>query len=502
MTSSTLLAPNKTEAIKTPDEWQEIWENKTQNILCDSSLSQKQINIFISSIKDFIATFCGKSPYYIKIEDFKNYLRDKSYDSIQGLLFFYDKIAFSQKHLTIIDELFLNRKEIHLSNKNKERNWTEYWWDKTVEELVSLNVKVDTRNEIKSLITPFLKKNKTAPYKIPVTAIENILKKYWANDGDSFIYIEQGLKALYSVTKTKHSDESQARLITIHSFKTAMINGIFSIIKKQCQLNNYSSATIKNYTASIKQYMEYLKRRPQLGDRKVIENYILSLKNDSKLKPRTINLSSSALQFFYKNVLEFSETFKKIPRMKPGLSLPKVYSLKQVQKLLNALDNEKHRLVLFLAYGCGLRCEEISKLSFDDIIWERNLLHVTGKGSKDRQIMLDKIVKKALKKYYNAHKKQKYLFINESTGKLLHKRTINKIYENACVKSKVKKISGIHTLRHSFATHMLELGVDLRKIQVLLGHSSIKTTQIYTHISTKEISKTKSPISELEIKDR
>jgi site-specific recombinase XerD len=130
------------------------------------------------------------------------------------------------------------------------------------------------------------------------------------------------------------------------------------------------------------------------------------------------------------------------------------------------------------------------------------LLHVKGKGSKDRQIMLDKIVRSALKKYYNIHKEQKYIFINENTGNLLHKRTISKIYENACKASGINKISGIHTLRHSFATHLLEQGVDLRKIQILLGHSSIKTTQIYTHVSSKEISKIKSPISGLDIKER
>jgi site-specific recombinase XerD len=186
--------------------------------------------------------------------------------------------------------------------------------------------------------------------------------------------------------------------------------------------------------------------------------------------------------------------------MKTGGTLPKVYSQQQVQKLISAVGNAKHQLVLILAYGCGLRLEEIRTLNYTDFDFDKSLLRLKqGKDSKDRVIMLDPVIQQCVENYCISTKIKGNIFTNDSSGELLSRRTLSKIFDNACIKAGVIKLGGIHTLRLCFATHLLEQGTDLRYIQKLLGHSSSKTTEIYTHVSAKSISKIRSPIAQLDV---
>lgn len=213
--------------------------------------------------------------------------------------------------------------------------------------------------------------------------------------------------------------------------------------------------------------------------------------------PHTINLAAAALMFFYIEVLKFKISVESIPRMKTGKDLPNVYSRAEVSKLLESTSNPKHKLILMLAYGCGLRLAEIVALKPTDIDWFREVIRIHGKGSKERDLPLDQCLQTPLKSHLAANQRLVYLFEGSEKGQSYPPRTIQKIYDNACEKSKIHRRGGIHTLRHSFATHLLEQGVDLRKIQVLLGHSSVKTTQIYTHVSREEIAKIRSPLASL-----
>jgi len=481
---------------KSPEEWREIWIKKSGEILKEQHIPSEQKSLFLEHINDFLNEFPGP-PYYIPEEKLKNYLADKKNDPVMGITFFFEHVASSDKHLDILHAFHPDLNE--QSNK-KKTDWTEIWLDKIDEQLVSQNVPVNERQEIRHTIAPFLEKAKTHPRFIPVKTIESFLLKHYKQDGNGFIYVYQGLDALYSKIKENWPDESQARLIAVSYFQKSKIDTLLADVAAKLQLRNYSGSTVKNYTGSIKGYLNYLGKRPSQNDKEKIEEYLLFLKNNRQIRPRTINLNSAAIAFLYRNVLEFPDTIKDIPRMKPGKPIPKVYSPEQVRKIINAANNDKHQLMLILAYGCGLRLKEIAELTFENVIWERDLLHVTGKGTKDRQIMPDPIVRNALEKYHKSHLSQDFIFEGVKPGQPISKKTIYKVYSYACKKAGVPKISGIHTLRHSFATHMLDQGTDLRRLQVVLGHSSIKTTQIYLYVSTKEISKIKSPISGMKIR--
>ncbi|MDI6891018.1 MAG: tyrosine-type recombinase/integrase [Thermodesulfovibrionales bacterium] len=167
---------------------------------------------------------------------------------------------------------------------------------------------------------------------------------------------------------------------------------------------------------------------------------------------------------------------------------------------LSSVENIKHKAILMLVYSAGLRVGEVVKLKPEDIDSKRMLIHIKEpKGRKDRYTMLSETALEVLRQYWKAYKPQKWLFEGARTDRYISIRTVQKILEHACKKADIKKEITVHTLRHSFATHLLEGGTDLRYIQEILGHAHSKTTEIYTHVSTKNISKIKSPLDTLKL---
>lgn len=271
---------------------------------------------------------------------------------------------------------------------------------------------------------------------------------------------------------------------------------------EEMKLRNYSKRTINSYSSIIKGYLGWLNREPGENDVQDIKNHLLFLKHDRELSTRTVNLHAAGIEYFYKTVLRYEIKNVGLPRMKTGKPLPKVYSTENIEKILNIYENEKHRLVLQMAYGCGIRLGEIVNLQVKDVDWDRKLVWIrNGKGQKDRRVMLSPKIKKSLENYLAIRKSNRYIFEGVQSGQQITRRTVEKIFEKACKMAGVQKLGGIHTLRHSFATHLLEQGTDLRYIQELLGHSSIKTTEIYTHVSSNDISKIKSPIEALNVRE-
>jgi site-specific recombinase XerD len=180
--------------------------------------------------------------------------------------------------------------------------------------------------------------------------------------------------------------------------------------------------------------------------------------------------------------------------------VPVVLSKEEVAKILNAVDNIKHKAILMIAYSSGLRVNEVVKLKAEDIDSKRMLIHIKGaKGRKDRYTLLSETVLETLRAYWRKYRPQKWLFEGAREGRYLSTRTADKIFVNACEKAGTKKEVPFHTLRHSLATHLLEGGTDLRYIQKLLGHTHSKTTEIYTHVSTKSLGKIVSPIDTLNL---
>jgi site-specific recombinase XerD len=187
-----------------------------------------------------------------------------------------------------------------------------------------------------------------------------------------------------------------------------------------------------------------------------------------------------------------------IPRPKKERKLPEVLSQNDIPRILQSVNNEKHRAILTLTYSAGLRISEVVHLKIEDIDGERMLIHVRqGKGRNARYTILSREALKVLRNYIKAYRPKTWLFPGGKEGKHLTERSVQKIFERALKKAGIKKDVSIHSLRHSFATHLLENGTDLRYIQELLGHKHSKTTEIYTHVSEKEMRRIQSPLDRL-----
>jgi integrase/recombinase XerD len=266
---------------------------------------------------------------------------------------------------------------------------------------------------------------------------------------------------------------------------------------RELDARNYSDRTIENYRAALHSYFRWLKRAPRtLGDRESLLAYATYARDTLGLSVGTVNLQAAAIQFMYRHVVGADDFIATLPRMKGGRQLPKVYAEQDVAAVLKALKNTKHRLMLMLAYGCGLRLGEIHRLEWTDIDLARQTIVVRGKGRKERTVMIDPLVLGLLTRYRAPEQRTGLVFIADD-GRQLHRRTISKVFERAFEIAGVRRKGGIHTFRHSFATHLMEHGTDTRIVQELLGHANSKTTEIYTHVSTRVIQRVKSPLSNL-----
>jgi len=271
-------------------------------------------------------------------------------------------------------------------------------------------------------------------------------------------------------------------------------------LEKELRVRNYSTNTVTNYRIALRDLQGWLGRAPVGEDSGRVKEYCVELRSRRGLAPSTVNLRSAALSFFFEHVLGTGKLEELAERMKTGRPLPKVYAPEDIQALLASERNSAHRLILLLAYGCGLRLSEIRSLKPGDVHTGMEVLWVRhGKGNKDRAAMVDESIRPFLRAYLKEIGDQEWMFVSSQTGAQLTKRTIGKVFEKACARAGVKRLGGIHTLRHSFATHLLEQGTDMRYIQKLLGHTSIKTTELYTHVATHRITRIRSPVSMLNL---
>jgi len=266
-------------------------------------------------------------------------------------------------------------------------------------------------------------------------------------------------------------------------------------------LKNLSPHTQRAYLAAVTGLTRHYQKPPDQISAAMIEDYLLYLKNDRGIAPSSCCGALTGLRFFYSNILDkqisvgFSLTKK--PR-----KLPTVLSQEQVWKIITAPGNLKHRLILMATYAAGLRVSEVIHLKPEHIDSQRMLIKVVdGKGRKDRYTMLSEKLLIELRRYYKACHPQNYLFpssIKRKKAQPLSYEAVRSVYEKARKKVGVKNGEGLHTLRHSFATHLLEAGYDIRKIQVLMGHSRLSTTMIYLHVSRETLSKIPSPLDLIE----
>lgn len=272
----------------------------------------------------------------------------------------------------------------------------------------------------------------------------------------------------------------------------------FTKFQNEIQLKGYSENTLRTYSLEFAQLLYLLKNNPvkKLSAER-LKSYFLYCTKELNLSERQIHSRMNAIKFYFEKVLHHDKIFFDIPRPKKPLTLPKSLSLKEVQKLFAVTTNCKHRLILKFCYGLGLRVSEITTLHLSNIDTDRMLVLVSrSKGKKDRMVTLPNTIVPELNHYLNEYDPKGFLFEGQYGGKY-STRSAQSVFKTAMKKAGIKKKIGIHGLRHSYATHLLEFGTDISLIQKLLGHNNIKTTLMYTHVSKNALKRVKSPLDQM-----
>ena len=265
-----------------------------------------------------------------------------------------------------------------------------------------------------------------------------------------------------------------------------------SKLKNELIRRGYSSRTIQSYTSCVKEYFRFVGLRYKKLDEVTIKRFLFGL-SEKGLAPLTVNLYLSAIRFFYNEILNYNCRIT-IKGSKKAKKLPVVLSRDEVRRLIAVTKNRKHKNLLALAYGAGLRISEVANLRVGDIDFQEKTIHIkNAKGKKDRITLLPEKLSMLLLKEVVLKGVNDYLFPSIRGGKL-NFRTIGKIFHHSLYLADIKKPATFHSLRHSFATHLMENGTDMRYVQKLLGHSNIRTTQLYTQVTNPALKKIKSPL--------
>lgn len=268
---------------------------------------------------------------------------------------------------------------------------------------------------------------------------------------------------------------------------------------REMQLRAFSPRTIDSYVDAVAGLAAFYHRSPDRLKLEEVRSYLHHLLTERKLAQSTCNLRAAALTFFYRHILA-QETFNLHFRRKHSGKLPEVYSAEELVRLFEAARTRRDRLFLMTAYAAGLRLKEVRHLKPIHIHAERQLIRVEqGKGQKDRYTLLSPQLLQELREYWKEYRPGEWLFPNDARTGPLERNRGQQIFYKAKRRAKLQRGRGIHTLRHCFATHLLEAGVDLRTIQMLLGHKSLNTTAIYLHLTQKKLGALQSPFDLLRL---
>jgi site-specific recombinase XerD len=269
-------------------------------------------------------------------------------------------------------------------------------------------------------------------------------------------------------------------------------------LRRELRIRGYSPRTSKVYLAHLRGFLRHLDARAEGATDEDIRRYLLHLVEEKRVSRAYLNQAVSAIKFFYRHVLRSPRTVDSIPRPRSERKLPAVLSRAEVMRLLNAPENVKHRVILLLTYSAGLRVGEVVRLRVEDIESDRGLIRVRGgKGRKDRVTTLSPAVLGTLRLYWRAYRPRDWLFPGQRPDRHLTVRSVQNVLSRALERAGIDRRVTMHTLRHSFATHLLEDGTDLRYVQELLGHSRPETTMIYTHVTQKDLARIRSPLDNI-----
>nr|WP_319266414.1 site-specific integrase [uncultured Draconibacterium sp.] len=294
--------------------------------------------------------------------------------------------------------------------------------------------------------------------------------------------------------KTKSEVPEKAKRDYSHRSATKLPKGYLELLKQK----RYSKSTSKTYSAYFKDFMHYFEER-DLAELRVeeINAYLLELINKWDITTSEQNQRINAIKFFYEKVLGKGRHVYEIERPRTETLLPDVLSKEEVGDILKSTKNLKHKTLLSAIYSCGLRRSEVVNLQITHIDSKRMMIKIKGaKGKKDRYVQLSPGLLEMLRKYYTQYKPKVWLFEGQTGGRY-GAESISKLLKAAAYRAGIKRRVHVHMLRHSFATHQLEQGVDIRYIQAWLGHESVKTTQRYTHVTEHNFKNFKNPLDEL-----
>jgi site-specific recombinase XerD len=272
----------------------------------------------------------------------------------------------------------------------------------------------------------------------------------------------------------------------------------------ELERRNYTQNTRRAYVHAVADLAGYFHRSPEQLGLDHIRDYQAHLFRTRKLKPNSVGVTVAALRFLFVTVLKRPWTVADTPYPKKPDTLPLVLSQEEVARLIDSAATPVHRLILMTLYATGIRRTELTQLKIADIDTQRMVIHVrAGKGRKDRDVMLSARLLEALRQYWRQRKPKVWLFPTETEHSNGEQPMSDRVVWNACTEAArragMEKPIHPHTLRHSFATHLLEAGTDLRTIQLLLGHASLKNTAIYLHLSRRHLQETASPLDALRI---
>lgn len=265
------------------------------------------------------------------------------------------------------------------------------------------------------------------------------------------------------------------------------------------EIKRYSKNTLKTYGGAISLFTDYFIKTPDLNSlsHEDILRYVEHKVKDDKISFSSQKGTVGAIKLFYKHVFNRNIGIDYIYPDRSEHKLPKVLASEDIKKLLGTITNLKHKTIISTIYSCGMRISEALNLKISDIDSKRMMIRIeNSKGYKDREVMLSENLLILLREYYKEYKPKQYIFEGQSGGKYTA-RSAEHVFKKALLDAKIIKPASLHTLRHSYATHLIEQGTDIRIVQELLGHKNIKTTQMYTHVTDIRKLKIKSPFDNL-----
>ena len=266
----------------------------------------------------------------------------------------------------------------------------------------------------------------------------------------------------------------------------------------EMELRGYSSRTIKNYTLHVANFAKFYNKSPEFLGENELREYLHYCITKKKLNGGTVNYIHSSLKFFYTKILSLQWNIDKLSRVKERKKLPVVLSPEEIKSIFDATHNLKHKAILMTIYSAGLRISEVCNLKITDIDSKNMQIIIRqGKGNKDRYSILSRENLKILREYWKTYQPKEYLFLGRYRTDAISPRSVQKALGESINKTGITKHATVHSLRHSFATHLLDAGTDICYIQRLLGHTRITTTTIYLHLRRLDLLNIKSPLDTL-----